>query len=129
MAAASGDRIRLRDVRFAAQVGILPGENQVSQPIRADLDLWLDLGAAARSDELGDSFDYRLLPPLFAQVAKAGPFGLLEALAAALLDGLFTHPQLSRVRVRLSKLRPPLGEGVGAVSVELDRERRQWQAR
>lgn len=129
MAAACDDRIQLRDVRFTARVGILPGESEEPQPMRADLDLWLDLGPAARSDDVDDSFDYRLLPAMLAHTAAAGPFGLLERLGGCLLDAIFVHPAIRRVRVRLTKLRSPLGESVGSVSVVLDRERAQWPAR
>lgn len=124
----ASDRILLPELKFSARVGILPGEAEQAQPLRARLELWLDLDAAARSDRIEDSFDYRRLTGIVEEAVAQGPCGLLEHLAGRMLDGCFADARVRRVRVRLAKLTPVLGEAFGPVAVELDRDRERWNS-
>ena len=55
---AGRDRIELRGLRLSAICGVLPEERDRPQPLELDLDLWADLSAAGRSDDLADTVDY-----------------------------------------------------------------------
>ena len=52
------DRIIIRDLRVNALIGTLEHEHTRRQEIRADLELFLDLHPAGRSDDLAKSVDY-----------------------------------------------------------------------
>ena len=113
------DRILFAELRFDARVGILPGESDSLQPLGGELELCLDLQAVAANDELSEGFDYRHIPELLEGLATAGACGLLETLAARIGDAILVERKVKSVRVRLWKRRPPLGDSVGQVAVEL----------
>jgi len=115
------DRILLGELEFEARVGILPGESDQPQPLGAELEIRIDLSAAAASGRVDDGFDYRLIPELLGETAAAGPYGLLETLAARLAQAILRQDKVDSVRVKLWKQRPPLGDAFGRVAVELFR--------
>lgn len=117
------DRILLQEIDFEARVGLLPGESERPQALRATLDIRLDLAAAAASDDVADSFDYRRIPEILQAATAAGPCDLLETLAGRILGLVMEDSRVSSAGVRLSKKSNPLGEAVGAIGVELWRER------
>jgi dihydroneopterin aldolase len=117
-----GDRIVFPELDFDARVGILSGESDRPQPLRARIEVELSLAAAGRSDELSESFDYRRIEEIVA-AASEGVTGLLETIASRILDGLHEESRVTGASVALHKRRPPLGEAVGPIIVELRRVR------
>ncbi len=59
--------------------------------------------AAAASDELADTVDYREVVARVREVSDGHAFTLLEALAAAVADALVARFPVERVRVRVRK--------------------------
>jgi len=113
--------------------GYLEAERRLGQ--RFLVDLWVDVGeAAATSDEIGETVDYRHLAALVREVFAGPERQLLEGLGGAVADGVLEQfPDATRVRVRVRKpdvvLDPPVEHA--AVIVERSRERssgRQAQA-
>lgn len=62
MTAAPGasDRIRVRNLRLWAHVGVLEEERRLGQWFELDLELGCDLAAAATNDDLAATLDYSL---------------------------------------------------------------------
>lgn len=118
-------RIELRGLRALGTHGVLAEEKRRAQPFEIDVDLVVDLGPAAASDDLADTVDYgAVAAAVAAVVGGARPFQLLEALAGAVADGvLATDPRIEAVTVALRKLRPPLAVDLAGVGVRLTRGR------
>jgi dihydroneopterin aldolase len=92
--------------------GYLEEERSLGQ--RFLVDLWADVeGAAAETDRIEDTVDYRKLAALVREVFAGPERLLLEGLAGAVADGaLERFPHVTRVRVRVRKpdvvLEPPV---------------------
>ena len=117
------DRIELRGLRVLGTHGVLPEERERAQPFEVDLDLDLDVGAAGRSDALGDTVDYGSVVEAVAGVIAGPHSDLLERLAeriarAALNAGA---PRASAVTVTVRKLRPPLPFDLASAGVTVTR--------
>lgn len=117
-------RIELRDVRALGVHGVLEHERERPQPFSCDVDAWLDVGNAVRSDELRDTVDYGALASLVAGVVTERSFLLLERLAGEIAaQVLDTFPKVSRVSVTVRKVRPPIRVDAGSVGVSVEARR------
>jgi len=122
---AGGDRILVRGLRVQAIHGVLPVEQERPQPFSIDLELRVDLAAAASSDRLEDTVDYGRVAERAAAVVSAGPprqliESLAGAVAAAVLD---VDRRVEEVTVTLRKLEPPLPLDLDDVGVRVTRRR------
>lgn len=130
MDAPAGDRIELRGLRVLGSHGVLPDERARPQPFSVDVDAYLDMVPAGRSDDLGRTVDYgRLVHAVVDVLAREQSFQLLEAMAEAVacrllgLDG-----RVTTVSVTVRKLRPPLAADVQTAGVRVVRDRRTGQS-
>jgi 7,8-dihydroneopterin aldolase/epimerase/oxygenase len=119
-----GDRIEIRDLRVTGVHGVLPEERERAQPFSLDIVAWVDMAAAQRSDELGDTVDYGVLAQTAADMVGQQSFQLLEALAGRLGDALLvSDARLEAVEVTVRKMRPPLALDVASTGVRVLRSR------
>lgn len=116
--------IELRGLRLTAVVGVLPEERDRAQPLELDLDVHVDLAAAAASDALADTVDYGDLCDRCARVAATARPELLERLAGLLAEEvLAADARISAVEVAVRKLRPPVPHDLATSGVRLRRTR------
>lgn len=121
--AAPGDRIEVRGLRLVATHGLLEEEAR-PQPFEVDLDLAVDTGPAAASDDLADAVDYGAVLDAVAAVLGGPRRRLLESLAAAVAERvLTTWPAVTEATVTVRKLRPPVPHDVASVGVRVTRRR------
>jgi FolB domain-containing protein len=113
------DCIEIRDIRARGRHGWTAEERSAPQDLAIDVDLELDLRTAAVSDRLGDTADYAALHRRIVTVVETSSYGLIERLAAALLDEIFVDSRVVRAKVRIAK--PQLLSGA-TPSVTLHRE-------
>ena len=119
------DRITLRGIRAYGRHGANPGEREREQPFDIEIALEIDLRAAQRSDELGDTIDYDALRRALVEIVESTSFFLLEALAGALATAVFAD---ARVRwIELSVAKPGLLEGA-TPGVTLRRKNPRYRA-
>lgn len=119
----SQDRIELRALRVLGTHGLLPEERDRSQPFEVDVDAWLDVSAAARSDDLSDTIDYgALCAAAAAVVGGRDRLQLIESLAGTVADRLLDlDGRLTKVAVTVRKLRPPVPLDLGSAGVRVVR--------
>lgn len=120
------DRVELRGLRVLGIHGVLPEERRRAQPIEVDLDMEVDLSAAAASDRLTDTVDYGAVAEVVARTVSGESFALLEALAARVADAVLAEPSARNVRevtVSVRKLRPPVPLDLASAGVRLERRR------
>jgi dihydroneopterin aldolase len=113
----------LNDIVLFAHLGITEAEREVGQRIRIDLDLALDLSAAAGSDSLADTVSYEKVYRMVESVVQVSRHRLLEALAGDIIRRLFDEFPVSRIGIRVGKPNVPFAGSVGSAEVELVRER------
>jgi dihydroneopterin aldolase len=120
----AGDAVELRGLRLSGVVGVLAHEQAHPQPLEIDLDVHLDLSAAAASDALGDTVDYGEICDRVEQTVDRTRFALLEALADRLAaDVLAADGRIEAVTVWVRKLRPPVPQPLTTSGVRVTRSR------
>lgn len=118
-----GDCIQMRGLRVVCIIGVLPEERERPQPLEIDIDIYADLSAAGRSDDLHDTIDYGAAAQSVAEVCLSSQAQLLEHLAQLIADGLLEAAQVSAVDVTIKKLRPPIPLDINFTAVQVVRRR------
>ena len=115
------DVIQVRDLRLWAHVGVLDFERREGQWFELDLELSVDLSAAGRSDDLGDTLDYsKLITSLLAQ-ARNLRCQTLEHYSERILDLIEELSGPLPTRLELRKCQAPVAGFDGVVAV------RRWR--
>ena len=97
------DRISINKLKAQAVIGTFPEERTKPQDIIADIDLFCDLSAAGRSDELADTVDYFELEERIHRLISGSEFFLLEKLAEEISSSVLSDKRIVSCRVRLRK--------------------------
>lgn len=123
MSAEAGDRIELRGLCVRGHHGVFGHEKRDGQDFVVDLTVWVDLRAAARSDDLADTLDYGALAHAAAQIVAGPPRDLIETVAVEIAEDVLTDARVQAVRVRLHKPSAPIPHTFADVAVVVYRER------
>ena len=117
----AADRIEIRALRADAVHGVLDRERVEAQPFEVDVDVGVDMRAAAASDDIADAVDYALVVARVLAVLAGPPRRLLERLASEVAQAILALPGVTEVTVGLRKLAPPLDAKVASAGVRLTR--------
>ncbi len=113
----SKSTIELTNMEFYAYHGHYEEEQRVGNRFRVDLWLEVDASAAAGSDELEDAVNYVAVYECVREQMEI-PSRLLEHLSGRIIAALRRRfPTVGGLRLRVSKLAPPLGGQVEKVSL------------
>jgi dihydroneopterin aldolase len=115
------DLLELRGLRVTGVHGALPEEQTRAQPFEVDLDVALDMSAAGRTDDLGDTLDYGAVVEMVAKVVSGERFQLLERLAERIAEVVLADPRATAVTVAVRKLRPPVPVDLATAGVRITR--------
>ena len=98
------DRILIRDLLVRGIIGIQPEERTNRQDILINVTLWADTRAAATSDDIADTVNYRTAAKaIIAHVEQSAP-NLVERLAAELVYICFVaDPRIKAVELSVEK--------------------------
>ncbi|MCC6165490.1 MAG: dihydroneopterin aldolase [Acidobacteria bacterium] len=94
--------IRIKSLRFDAWIGVTDEEQAAPRPLIVDVWLELDIQAAAASDRLDATIDYRAVRDRII-AATARPFRLLESFAATVLDAAVADSRVLSATVEVHK--------------------------
>ena len=113
-------QIYLENIRTYSHHGCMKEETVIGSEYRVDLWVDADLKVASSSDDLKDTPDYVVLHKIVVDEMKS-PSRLLEHVAQRIIDRIrSTFTDLLHIRVRVSKINPPIGGDVQSVSVLLE---------
>ncbi len=119
-----GDRIILRDLGFFGYHGVMPEEAVLGQRFFVDLTCGVDLGQAARSDELEHSISYADMYDVAKAAFEERRFKLIEAVGQHIVDRLFeSFPAILWIEIRVRKPSAPIAMVAGEAAIELHRHR------
>ena len=82
------DRIFINGLSLHAYHGVMPYEGKVGQTFTIDLELEIDLAAAARSDKVADTVSYDKVVECASAAFGAQSFRLIEAAAGKVADAV-----------------------------------------
>ena len=97
------DEIRICDLRFRCIVGVNEAERHEKQEIVTQITLYTDLRRAGRTDDIGDTVDYRALKKEILAMAEQSRFLLIEALAQSIADICLQRERVARAAVVVEK--------------------------
>jgi len=120
------DRVVIEHLEFEGHCGVTAEERQALQPIALDLELEYPPGAfaaAAGSQNIAQAVDYAQVADRVIQVGTGQHFSLVETMAERLATLLLAEFPVTRVRLWVRKVAPPLNAVSGSVGVRLDRAR------
>jgi dihydroneopterin aldolase len=116
-------RITLTGLRAKGNHGVYDFEREQGQDFVVDVTLDLDLGPAARSDDVTDTVHYGELATALVGVLTGEPVNLLERLADRLLDVCLADPRVGAAEVTVHKPQAPIPHEFADVAVTLRRSR------
>ncbi|NEQ31018.1 MAG: dihydroneopterin aldolase [Leptolyngbya sp. SIO4C5] len=116
------DTIQIDGIRAYGYSGALPEEQVLGQWFEVGLTLWLDLAKAGDSDRLADTHNYVGAVQQTQTIIQTQKYALIEKLAAEIARRVLAQDErLTQVRVRLTKLTPPIPNFSGQITVEITR--------
>ena len=118
------DRIELRGLTVRGHHGVFDHERRDGQDFVVDITVWIDLAAAALSDELSDTLDYGALAQQAADIVAGPPRNLIETVSAEIADSVMNDQRVHAVEVVLHKPSAPIPLTFNDVAVVARRSRR-----
>lgn len=97
------DRIFMTALAAEAIIGIYDWEREVKQRLEVDLEMWMDLSAAGKSDAIEDTLNYKSVAKRVLAFVEASRYRLVEALAAEIARIVLEEFRIARVRVTVHK--------------------------
>jgi dihydroneopterin aldolase len=97
------DKIFLTALSTEAVIGIFDWEREIRQKIEIDLEMSLDLAAAARNDSIDDTLNYKAVAKRVLEMVGASRFQLVETLAEHVARLVLTEFAVGHVRVTVHK--------------------------
>ena len=115
--------IKLTNIRTFSYHGCLVEESKIGSDYSVDLEIKADLRKSMETDELADTVDYVHLNRIVME-EMAIRSKLLEHVAKRIVKRVFDEiPSVSRIVVGVSKINPPIGGDVQAVTVQIEEYR------
>ncbi|WP_396165641.1 dihydroneopterin aldolase [Flavobacterium sp.] len=115
--------IKLQNIRTFSFHGCLEEEGKIGSDYRVDLEIKTDLRKSSLSDDIKDTVDYVLLNQIVVDEMDIRS-KLLEHVANRIIVRIFKEiPSVSRIILSVSKLNPPIGGDVEAVTIEMEEYR------
>ena len=113
--------IQIENMEFYAFHGHFKEEQIVGNKFLVDLAIETDMDIPMKSDSLKDAVNYQKAFEIVKfQMEKKSH--LLEHIAGRIIDAIYDEMTgIIKVRVKVSKLNPPMGGKIGSVSVILER--------
>lgn len=118
-----GDRITLTGIRVQAHHGVFDFERENGQEFVVDVIAWLDLSAAAHSDDLARTVHYGDLAKDVADAVATSPVDLIETVAERVANVVLSRPAVSQTEVTIHKPQAPISVPFDDVSVTIVRYR------
>lgn len=122
--ATGSDRIIINDLRIFAFHGVNDEEKRDGQYFVLDIDLFADLSAPRKTDNVTDTISYSQVVKSAVRLFTAQKFNLIERAAEVLADGLLDeYPVIRKITLTVKKPDAPMKVEFGFVGIELTKER------
>lgn len=117
------DCIRIVNMTFYGHHGVEESERELGGRFALDVELYLDLEPAGRTDDLTRTVDYKAVYNLVRSVESGRRYELLEALAHDVAEAILADFAIDEVVVRVRKQSVPLGGLIDHTEVEIRRKK------
>jgi len=117
------DRIELRGLTVRGNHGVFDHERRDGQDFIIDVTVWIDLEAAAATDDLADTLNYGTLAERAAAIVAGPPRNLIETVSAEIAEDVMTDERVHAVEVVVHKPSAPIPLTFSDVAVVARRSR------
>ena len=107
---------------FQGRHGVGAAEREHPQDFKVDVELEAELAAAAASDQIADTVDYRQVRAAAKDVIEGPSRALLESLAGDIAERVLALPRVQAVSVRVTKW-PKSMQPIDGAAVSINRTR------
>ena len=109
--------LKIKDIKLWARVGVLKEERELGQLFNLEVTLWADFENCTQNDDIESTVDYsKLVEILKYQSNKISCF-TIEKYSNEILKIIDEEFQLSRIKIILTKCKPPITGFDGEVSI------------
>jgi len=115
--------IILSNIRTYSFHGCMDEEEKIGAEFRTDVKVKTNLEKAAQTDDLSFGLDYTRLNEIVMEEMKIRA-KLMETVAGRIIDRILAEFDIAeKVKVKVTKLNPPVGGNIEAVSVVMKKSR------
>lgn len=98
------DTIYIQELSTEAIIGIYDWEREQPQPLFFDIEMDLPVYNAAKSDDINDTVDYKVVSDSVIKLVTKSRYELLESLCEHICEHIFTqHAAVKTIRLSVSK--------------------------
>lgn len=119
------DKIILEEMQFFGYHGLFPEENRLGQRFTVDVELYLHMKKAGKTDQMEYSIDYSEVYHRVKNIVEGEAKNLIETVAELIATELLdSFRELHACRVKVTKPDPPIPGHYKSVAVEIYREKK-----
>lgn len=111
----------MQGMQFYGYHGALAEEQQLGQRFEVNLEMYLDLGLAGRTDDLQKTVSYADVYTLIKKIVENKKFKLIESVAEAIALQVLDNFPINKVTVQVRKPQAPIPGVFDYMAVEIDR--------
>ena len=109
--------LKIKDIRLWARVGVLEKERDLGQLFSLDVFLWADFESCTQKDDIKSTVDYSKLVEILKNQSKKICCLTIEKYSNEILKIIDEEFQLSKIKIILTKCKPPITGFDGEVSI------------
>ena len=118
------DKIILKNLCFYGYHGVLPEETKLGQKFFIDIELYVELMEAGKTDNLNKSVSYADMYTTVKKIVEGKPYKLIEALAENISDEILKNYLLVEgLSIKIKKPEAPVPGSYDYFGVEINRSR------
>ena len=116
------DSIRIKNLKIPARHGVYEFEKEKDGVFEIDINLYLPLLKAGKSDRLEDTINYEDIISTVTKAFTEKQYALVEAAAQSVCDRLLNDFKIDKITIRVRKPHAPIDADFEAVEVQLNRK-------
>ena len=114
-------QIEIEGMEFYAYHGHYEEERYVGNRFLLDICITTDTSKAEQSDRIEDALNYQKVYALITGEMEEEKSHLLENIGRRIIDKLYDEfDEIDKLRIKISKMNPPMGGQIRSVSVTLE---------
>ncbi len=113
--------IQIENMEFYSFHGHFKEERIVGNKFLVNLTIETDMSVPQESDNLKDAVNYQRIYEIVKQQMEMKSY-LLEHIAGRIIDSIYAEMEgIKKIKVKVSKMNPPMGGKIGSVSVMMEK--------
>ena len=116
------DCIRIKNLKIPARHGVYEFEKEKDGIFEIDIELYLPLLKAGKSDKLEDTINYEDIISTVTKAFTEKQYALVEAAAQSVCDRLLNDFKIDKITIRVRKPHAPIDADFETVEVQLNRK-------